>query len=86
MWVKFEKIEQESHFIEVPFYRHKSVGREESRITVLNKILMTPKQTNILIFLQLVPVPQAKLHILEKTTSFIKTFTTFKNRIEVPFY
>ena len=36
---------------------------------------MTQKKTNVLIFLQLVPVPQAKLQILEKTTSFRKTFT-----------
>ena len=46
--------------------KQKSVGREESRITVLNKILMTQKKTNIFIFLQLVAVPQAKLQILEK--------------------
>ena len=85
MWVKFEKIEQESHFIEVPFYRQKSVGREESRIIILNKVLMTQKKSNVLIFLQLIPVPQAKLQILEKTTSFRKTFTTFKNQIRVPF-
>ena len=79
MWVKFEKIEQESHFIEVPFYRQKSVGREESRITILSKILMTQKKTTVLIFLHLVPVPQAKLQILEKTTSFRKMFTKIKS-------
>ena len=91
MWVKFEKIEQESHFIEVPFYRHKSVGREESRISVLNKILMTQKKTNIFIFLQLVPVPQAKLHIFEKQLVFEKHLQLSKIKskshfIEVPFY
>ena len=86
VWVKFGKNEKESHFIEVPFYRQKSVGREESRISVLTKILMTQKKTIVLFFLQLVPVPEAKLQNFRKTTSFRKTFATFKNQIKVPFY
>ena len=50
---------------------------------------MTQKKTNLLFFLQLVPVPQAKLQILENTTGFRKMLTTkstFKNQIKVPFY
>ena len=39
----------------------------ETRITVLNKILMTQKKRNVLFYLQLVPVPQAKFWISEKT-------------------
>ena len=79
--VKFEK---ESHFIEVTFYK-KSVGREQSRIIVLNKILMTQKKTNTLFYLQLVPVPQAKFVNFGNNNRFVNFFTTFKNRIEVPF-
>ena len=69
----------------------KSVGREQSRITVLNKILMTQKKTNTLFYLQLVLVPQAKFANFRKTIVLGKVLQLSKiesksHFIEVPFY
>ena len=43
-------------------------------------------RTDLKIFPPLVLVPQAKFTNFRKNKRFRKTFTTFKNRIEVPFY
>ena len=82
VWVKFEK---ESHFIEVPFYKKKCRSRAVANYW-FEQDFDDAKENKHIVLSAVSSCPQAKFFNFGKNNCFMKTFTTFKNRIEVPFY
>ena len=71
-------------FLRIPIFEQKSVGRKDSRITLLTKFFVTQKITNVCLNLIKLSVSQAKLTRFRKTQTFSKTLFILTNLSNSP--
>ena len=76
-------------FLRIPIFEQKSVGRKDSRITLLIKFLVTQKITNVCFYFMTLSVSQAKLANFRKTQTFSRTCLfskIYRAHQKLPFY